>query len=346
MTPMKRHHDTPSRDWAGDSGGFRTALGRIFGDGEHPLTWAIPLGAIGGVRVRLHILFLVYAVAQMLWSINQDFFGPAYTAIAMGLLFVVVLAHEFGHCVACRLVGGDADEIVMWPLGGLEAPHPRDLWRDHLIITLGGPTVNVALVPITSAALWAVGKPEIILFNPRLMGTVLFELGSWWLVGLWLLHGVNLAVLAFNILLPTYPLDGGWALEALLWRRMGRRASRELAAVVGLVTAGLLGVFALVADATLVLGVAIFCALVCWTERKRLVAAEFVGGELGGFGEESDDEVGERQARLAQRRIKREQAERAEIDRILAIIADGGMESLSVREKRTLRKATRRRQQG
>ena len=35
------------------------------------------------------------------------------------MLFVIVLLHEFGHCFAARKVDGEADEILMWPLGGL-----------------------------------------------------------------------------------------------------------------------------------------------------------------------------------------------------------------------------------
>ena len=42
-------------------------------------------------------------------------------------LFSIVLLHEFGHALACRQVGGKADQIVLWPLGGVAyvAPPPR-----------------------------------------------------------------------------------------------------------------------------------------------------------------------------------------------------------------------------
>src|ERR1019366_5862534 len=42
-------------------------------------------------------------------------------------LFVIVLVHEFGHALACRQVGGQANQIVLWPLGGVAyvAPPPR-----------------------------------------------------------------------------------------------------------------------------------------------------------------------------------------------------------------------------
>src|SRR6476659_5636356 len=61
-------------------------------------------------------------------------------------LFVIVLLHEFGHSLACRQVGGKADQIVLWPLGGVAyvAPPPRPgatLWS-----IAAGPLVNLVLV--------------------------------------------------------------------------------------------------------------------------------------------------------------------------------------------------------
>ena len=43
-------------------------------------------------------------------------------------LFLIVLIHEFGHTLACRQVGGQANQIVLWPLGGVayvDARGPR-----------------------------------------------------------------------------------------------------------------------------------------------------------------------------------------------------------------------------
>jgi hypothetical protein len=43
------------------------------------------------------------------------------------ILFALVLLHEFGHALACRQVGGTANQIVLWPLGGVAyvEPPPR-----------------------------------------------------------------------------------------------------------------------------------------------------------------------------------------------------------------------------
>ena len=40
----------------------------------------------------------------------------------LGILFVSVLLHEIAHALAAVWVGGHADQIVLWPLGGLAPP--------------------------------------------------------------------------------------------------------------------------------------------------------------------------------------------------------------------------------
>ena len=76
-------HDT---DRAG-GGGFREAFARIFGDADNPLGWGITIGAVAGIRIKLHLLFVIYIIAQVLWSIPRDSFGPGYTMLAMAALF-------------------------------------------------------------------------------------------------------------------------------------------------------------------------------------------------------------------------------------------------------------------
>ena len=69
------------------------------------------------IHVQAHSSLFV-AMALMLLQLLAGFTWADYL-ISIVLLFVIVLLHEFGHCFGCRFVGGDADEIVMHPLGGL-----------------------------------------------------------------------------------------------------------------------------------------------------------------------------------------------------------------------------------
>ena len=60
-----------------------------------------------------------------------------------------MLLHEFGHALACRQVGGVANRIVLWPLGGIAYVNPPPRPGAVLWSIAAGPLVNVALVPIT-----------------------------------------------------------------------------------------------------------------------------------------------------------------------------------------------------
>src|SRR5262245_56306901 len=113
-----------------------------------PLTWAIPLGRVFGITVRAHILFPVVALGLVLQAaFKKDVVPGTWIDVSMllGLLFVSVLLHEFGHCFAARWMDGDANEILMWPLGGLaycEVPHTP---RANFVTAFGGPLVNLVL---------------------------------------------------------------------------------------------------------------------------------------------------------------------------------------------------------
>jgi Zn-dependent protease len=138
--------------------------------------------------------------------------------------FALVLLHEFGHVLACRQVGGTADRVVLWPLGGLAfvAPPPRpgaNLWT-----TAAGPLVNVVLVPLLVALL---------VFTRPADGAPASDLGHLGMA----LAVFNVIMLVFN-LLPIYPMDGGRILQALLWWPLGRAASLAVAAGIGAVVSG------------------------------------------------------------------------------------------------------------
>ncbi len=111
-----------------------------------PLSWSIPLFRAFGIQVRLHILYIVIALGLILRQVARD---PdnwiEFTIICVVMLFVIVLLHEFGHCFAARREGGDADEILMWPLGGLAFCHVPHSPRANFNTAFGGPLVNVLI---------------------------------------------------------------------------------------------------------------------------------------------------------------------------------------------------------
>src|SRR5437870_4230278 len=128
-----------------------------------PFTWSFPVGRLSDISVRIHVLFPLVALGMILRvALQKEPEPPADplptglwldAAMVMGLLFFSVLLHELGHCFAARRVGGDADEILLWPLGGLAACDVPHQPRAHFITAAGGPAVNLLICLICGLAL-------------------------------------------------------------------------------------------------------------------------------------------------------------------------------------------------
>ncbi|MEX2219301.1 MAG: site-2 protease family protein [Phycisphaerales bacterium] len=352
-----------TRDYNRDQGGggFREGLRRLFGGAENPLGWSLRLYRAWGIDVRLHILFIIFVVIELLYGVFGSGIGLRDAAMAVGSLFLLVLLHEYGHCIACRNVGGTADQILLWPLGGLASCAPPPNWRADLITTIGGPAVNAVLWVLLGGAL-LVALPEstrlqAVLFNPFEPGAAVGALqladGSrpLWLTWLWWVYYLNAALFLFNVLLPMYPMDSARIVQAIIWARVGRRRATAIVVNLGLVVAVAVGLIGAIQMAGLLLALAIFSGFSCWNAKKQLAesagdpALEGYNFERGyaGMPAEEPEPAAERESRAQKRRRQQEAEEQAELDRILAKIARAGMASLTPSEKRWLERATERR---
>jgi len=185
---------------------------------------------IAGIDLYLHWSWFVVAMYEIS-SPMSGYSSPLWNALEYVTLFGIVLLHEMGHALACRQVGGEANLIVLWPLGGVAyvSPPPRPgatLWS-----IAAGPLVNVALLPVLYA-LWKLNTP----LDPLAAATD--DVAKYFKA----IHYINCGLLAFN-LLPIYPLDGGQIVRSLLWFVVGRAHSLLVASILGFVgVAGLIGV--------------------------------------------------------------------------------------------------------
>jgi Zn-dependent protease len=187
---------------------------------------SIRLFRFAGIEVFLHWSWFLVAVYEVqVW--RSIFSSPVWAAILYLGLFVLVTMHEFGHALACRQVGGRAERIVLWPLGGIAFVSPPPRAGAMLWSIAAGPLVNLLLVPILAYAQHAAARA----------GWANTNVDAY-LVLLWL-GRINLGLLLFN-LLPIYPLDGGQILRALLWFPLGQIRSLFIATAVGFVGGGVL----------------------------------------------------------------------------------------------------------
>jgi len=351
-----RRYDDQDND-SGFGASFRRAMRRLFVEGDDFHSWSVPFMRILGIAVRIHILYLVIIAARLIWPAQRDAMGFAFAAFGMATLFVLVLLHEFGHCFACRWVGGEADRILMWPLGGLAYARPPHNWKAALITTLGGPGVNVALIPILGGVLVAMGAPwQALIYNP-------FDYPSVWRLPwfafdtsyvryfVWSAYHMNLILLLFNMLLPMFPMDCGRVVQELLWARLGYRKSMLIATNLGILMAVIVGVFALTTGQNLLFAVALFGGITSFQERARTRMMEDAGALEGydfsqGYKGMPDLKEDRRAYEKARKQQERERKEREEVDRILAKIANQGMGSLTRGERKTLEAETARKRAG
>lgn len=322
-------------------------LAQVFGSGENPLRWAVPLYRAWGISVRVHVLFIVFIVVRLLFSLDQSLAGVGHAGLMLAALFGLVLLHEYGHCFACRRVGGEADEVLLWPLGGLAMCRPPHDWRSNLITTVGGPGVNaVLLLPLGAAVWWLTGEPRAVFFDLFNPGTAFgaaqssSSAAAWGISAVIALHVMNAYGLLFNVLVPMYPMDGGRILHALLWRQMGYHRATDVATLVGMVAAGVMAVVGIVTEQTMLMAIAFFGAITCWQDRRQLRFASSGGDDA--IIAASQRLAAEETKRLAEARRRREAeaARQAEVDRILAKIAKEGMASLTRKEQQTLKDAS------
>lgn len=221
---------------------------------------AVRIGRVLGVDLFVHNSWLIVAVILLLLRENV-YSSQLWNALEYVSLFGIVLLHEFGHALACRSVGGRADRILLWPLGGVAFVQPPPRAGAYLWSIVAGPLVNVGLIPVTLAVL--IGARELFPDLSEDAKGFLFAIAF-----------INIVLLVFN-LLPIYPLDGGQIVRGLLWLIVGPIRSLGIAATIGLIGAlGALVLAALAQDVWLVI-MAVFAASRSWAglQAARLHAA-------------------------------------------------------------------------
>jgi Zn-dependent protease len=180
----------------------------------------VKLFRIAGIQVSIQLIWWIAAGLYVISGEKGYYHAPVWAVVEYISLFGIVLMHEFGHAFACRSVGGRADNIVLWPLGGVAYVQPPPRPGALLWCIAAGPLVNVALLPVTFGLVYAGAKSGL---PPD------GDLTSF----LHRLFVINASLLVFNML-PVYPLDGGQILQSLLWFVVGRGRSILVASVIGM----------------------------------------------------------------------------------------------------------------
>lgn len=202
------------------------------------MKWSYKIGEWAGIRVNLHITFLLLIGFLLISGLALGTDTPAVLGnIGFILaLFGCVLLHEFGHALAARRYGISTKDITLLPIGGLARLErmPADP-KQELVVALAGPLVNVVI----AALLLPVVTLTDVSFVERLFSA-------------------NLALVAFN-LIPAFPMDGGRVLRAGLAMKMDYARATRTAATIGQGFAVLFGIVGFFTNPTLM-----FIAVFIW----------------------------------------------------------------------------------
>jgi Zn-dependent protease/DNA-directed RNA polymerase subunit RPC12/RpoP len=212
---------------------------------------SIHLFRLFGVDVFLHWSWFLVA-AYEIQSRKGIYSSVTWNILEYLALFLIVTTHEFGHALACRQVGGIANRIVLWPLGGVAYVDPPQRPGATLWSIAAGPLVNVVLLPVLYAAVMMSRSAGLAVTAPDVYRLLL----AVQLINTWLL--------IFNIL-PVYPLDGGQIVRSLLWFVLGRARSLLAATILGFFgVAAFIGLAVYEQDVWLG-AIAVYMLMNCWS---------------------------------------------------------------------------------
>ncbi|MCA9035663.1 MAG: hypothetical protein KDA91_11065 [Planctomycetaceae bacterium] len=171
---------------------------------------------------------LPVALLAMGWRLQSLTLG----LIAGVILLASLILHELGHLAAARLTGGDAENILLWPLGGLRPVLPGPGNRAAIIAHLAGILVNVVVLAFLISPLQQAQRLDELL-NP-FGGFDVFDGDSLELTAWRMAFYINWCLIVFN-LVPVLPMDGGNLLQWFLELRYSRVETRDLLIRIGLV---------------------------------------------------------------------------------------------------------------
>lgn len=339
------------------------------------MSWSIPITRIAGITVRIHLLFVLYILGEVLFYLKN---APQYALemfLLLMMLFFIVLLHELGHCFAARSVGGSAEKILLWPLGGLAyVDHPHHPWASF-ITTAGGPAVNLLLFFVAGIVLLIMGFwPP---FNPawsvftgdmRIIGGegISVERLPWYSNWLARFFYLNWFLFWFNVLCVGFPLDGGRLLQSALWPRFGYYLATKIACYAGFVVGFviILSAYIFSGDKSytapmLGFGLALFIFITCYVELQNLERGVPEDDSLGydfsqGYTslERSANAKNrrssflqrwweERNERKRQREEEQRLADEQRVDELLAKMHEGGgIQALTPEEQRFMKRVS------
>lgn len=318
---------------------------------DNPLVFGYPIVTLWGARVRVSPFYLIV----LLWLVGP--LGWKVGTLAFLVLSFSILIHEYSHVFAARATGGEAEEVILWPFGGLALCQRAPTFQSEFMTPAAGPLSNFALAMLMlpgviqsdqfSQAIHPLWFPRVDLEKGIAASTILLTFTLNW--KLFLLN-----------LVPMLPLDGSsmWhAIARTHWEPVIARTAMLIGSTASHVA---LTFVAMNIDSTIGIGVLFLAYLllpITIVEWIRLQASHLSGleaeesGEYERFDEDEGQERTSRQNRRPgllerwrmerdrkrqEREVQERLAAQARLDLLLEKVHSQGIDSLTSSEKRFL----------
>jgi Zn-dependent protease len=318
------------------------------------MKWTFPLFRIFGIPLRMHWLMAILIAVYLVQGAAQGGSGLLWMAVTLAILLVSILFHELAHCWMAIRLGGSAEQILLWPLGGLaHVRHPGSP-SDEIKVSGIGPIASLVLAAVAFGALPLTGISWDWQYLVPFHG---WFPAHWEIYQVFILHTarINLILALFNLCVPVYPLDGGKVLMAFLIIRYGRARAGEITALIAIPAGCVLAVLGFAQNQFFMGLIGIWVLIEAFQLRKLARMGELSAHPA--FSEAPEFEFmpdpprrkgwfARWRARRAQKRAAREMdrvaQSREKVDTILEKVSREGIGSLTSSEKKQLNDASRR----
>jgi Zn-dependent protease len=212
---------------------------------------SLKLGKLFGIDTYVHGTFWLLPLFVFLQNFSYGLDAILFQLLFVFAVFGCVALHEVGHALAAAAYGIRTRDITLYPIGGVASlERMPDKPLQEVAVALAGPAVNVVIAIGLLAGLVISGIGFVLptIRQPDIVGEFVSQLVI-----------ANVVLCLFN-LLPSFPMDGGRVLRALLSIRMTRVRATEVAVKVGAVVAALLVILGVVSQTFSL----IFIAIVVW----------------------------------------------------------------------------------
>ena len=279
----------------------------------------LKLGTVDGITIRIHWIFLLWGLFEWMTlsrsapgtdaSAGESLASGSTVIYYLVFLFASVFLHEMGHCRAARRVGGNASEVLLWPVVNLV------LW--------------LILLPLAIFTGDGVGS-----FFLRMPVSDPLSIAA----------AVNLDLLIFN-LLPAFPLDGGRILHSIVWSRQGEwRAHKTMITSGRVVSLALLLIWLTVDGASgflLAMALMIFAQSYVMSRADREDESEWWQGSSEPKQSWWEQQKQRFQEQQDQKQALEESRKRSRVDELLGKVSREGIESLTPEERKFLEQVSR-----